>query len=89
MLESPMVHTEERQFSLTLHLCAEFDPSYDGEQDGYAWHARFERDVMPQLVRAVFDVLRTQPGYEVIAAPRGRPSGDALDIAVRVVPRDG
>ena len=45
-----------------------------------------DRRVRPALVAAVFDVLRAQPGANVVAAPRGRHPGDALDLDVELRP---
>ncbi len=83
-----MTHREERQLTVTLHLSAEFADDYEGDDDGFAWHARFEQQVKPALLRSLFDVLRAQPGYDVVSAPRGRPADEAVDLAVTVRPRD-
>ncbi|HEV8247353.1 MAG TPA: hypothetical protein VGP93_16355 [Polyangiaceae bacterium] len=77
------MHREERQFSVQLNLFAEFVPDYEGEEDGFAWFERFERELKPRIVSAIFDVLRQAPGWEAIAAPRGRDPELGLDIAVR------
>lgn len=77
------MHREERSFTIELSLVAEFDDEYQGEDDGYAWVERFERDVRPRLVRAVFDAVREAPGWTAVAAPRGRDPGRAVEIEVR------
>ncbi|HEX3775356.1 MAG TPA: hypothetical protein VHV51_12885 [Polyangiaceae bacterium] len=80
-----MTHREERSFSITLHLSAEFADDYDGDDDGFGWHERFQRSVKPELVTALFDVLRAQPRFQALAAPRGRDSDSALDIDLRFI----
>ncbi|MCB9584193.1 MAG: hypothetical protein H6718_02290 [Polyangiaceae bacterium] len=77
-----MKHREEREFAIHLHLTAEFPEDYEGEQDGFAWHKRFQERVRPALLRAVVDVLRAESGAEVVAAPRGRNPEDAVEFNV-------
>jgi hypothetical protein len=75
-------HREEKTFSITLHLSAEFSADYTGDDDGFAWHERFQRSVRPQLVAAVYDALRADPKFHAVAAPRGRDPEVALDLDV-------
>ena len=69
-----MEHREERDFTISIHLSAVFAEDYEGDDDGFVWHQRFQESVRPALVAAVFDVLRAQPGANVVAAPRWPPS---------------
>lgn len=78
-----MSHREEQSFSIELHLVAEFDDDYEGDEDGYAWLARFDQELKPRVVSAVFDALRASPEWSALAAPRGRDPGRALEIEVR------
>ena len=80
-----MSHREERTFTVTLHLSAEFADDYAGDDDGFAWHERFQQAVRPALVTAVFDALRAQPKFRSVAAPRGRDPESALDLDVSFV----
>jgi hypothetical protein len=82
-----MTHREEREFSIHLHLFAEFAPDYEGDDDGFAWHERFEREVKPRLLSAVFDALQKSAGLQVVAAPRGRDPELSLELDVRVAPQ--
>ena len=75
-----MTHQERKTFTITLHLSAEFADDYAGDDDGFVWHERFQRTVRPALVNAVFDVLRAQPAFSAVAAPRGRDPESALDL---------
>jgi hypothetical protein len=74
------MHREEREFSIVLHVAAEFDDDYTGDQDGFVWHEQFEHGLKPRLVAAVFDALRAQPGWRAVAAPRGRDPERAIEI---------
>ncbi|HKO49991.1 MAG TPA: hypothetical protein VJV79_19810 [Polyangiaceae bacterium] len=77
-----MTHREQKTFTITLNLSAEFADDYTGDDDGFAWHEHFQRAVRPQLVAAVYDVLRQQPHFRAVSAPRGRDPESALDLDV-------
>lgn len=81
-----MDHREERELSILIHLSAAFPADYEGDEDGYAWHERFEREVRPELVRAVFAALRAHPRFAAVPAPRGRDLESTLEIDVRFQP---
>lgn len=74
------MHREEREFSIVLHVAAEFEDDYAGDEDGFAWHEAFERGLKPRLLAAVFDALRSQPGWRAVSAPRGRDPERAIEI---------
>ena len=80
-----MSHREERTFTITLHLSADFADDYTGDDDGFAWHERFQQAVRPALITAVFDALRAQPKFRAVSAPRGRDPESALDLDVSFV----
>ena len=48
-----MIHREEKTFTVTLHLSADFSDDYVGDDDGFAWHERFQSTVRPALVGAI------------------------------------
>ena len=77
-----MSHREEKTFTITLHLSAEFADDYEGDEDGFAWHERFQHSVRPLLVAALHDALRGQPRFRAVPAPRGRDPESALDLEV-------
>jgi hypothetical protein len=77
------MHREEQSFSIELHLVAEFPEAYEGDEDGYAWIERFERELRPELVRALFAAVSQSPGWTAVAAPRGRDPARALEIELR------
>lgn len=76
------MHSEEREFSIVVHLRGEFGEDYAGDDDGFAWYERFEAGIKPRLVNAVFDALRSDPSFRVAAAPRGRDPDRALELEV-------
>ena len=80
------MHREEREFSVIFHVSSEFADDYAGDDDGFVWHERFERNLKPRLVAAIFDVLRSDPEWDSVAAPRGRDPERALEIAIRAKP---
>jgi hypothetical protein len=78
-----MPHREERSFSIELNLVAEFDDSYQGEEDGFAWFERFESGLKPELIRAVTEALRRDPRFQLLAAPRGKDPERTLELELR------
>lgn len=77
-----MKHQEQKTFTITLHLSAEFADDYTGDDDGFAWHERFQRFVRPAIVTAVYGALRADPKFRAVAAPRGQDPESALDLDV-------
>ena len=77
-----MTHREEKTFTITLHLSADFADDYTGDDDGFAWHERFQQTVRPAVVTAVYDALRAHSKFRAVAAPRGRDPESALDLEV-------
>ncbi len=82
-----MTHHEQKTFTITLNLSADFADDYNGDEDGFAWHERFLNAVRPALVSAVFESLRTQPRFRAVSAPRGRDPESALDLDVSFEPK--
>nr|PZN25792.1 MAG: hypothetical protein DIU78_09465 [Pseudomonadota bacterium] len=76
------MHREERDFSIVLHVAAEFGDDYDGDEDGFAWFESFERELKPRLVAADFAVFPSVPPFAPWPAQRGRDPERALEIAV-------
>jgi hypothetical protein len=83
------VHREEGRFVVRIELSAEFDESYEGDDDGNAWLERWRARVQPRLARAVFEQLRAEPGFVAIPVSRGKHPDDELEIAVRFDPARG
>lgn len=77
-----MTHREERTFTISLHLSAEFAEDYAGDDDGFVWHERFQQTLRPALVAALHEALRRDPRFRAVTAPRGRDPETALDLDV-------
>ena len=84
-----MPYREERSYRVEIVLSAEFGEDYEGEEDGYAWHERFERVVRPRVVRAVLEALASDPGWRVVPATRGVSASDALEVRVERITATG
>ena len=80
------VHREEGRFVVRIELSAEFDESYDGDEDGNAWLERWRARVLPRLARAIFEQLRAEPGFDAVPTSRGKSPDEELEIAVRFKP---
>ena len=78
-----MPHREERSFSIELSLIAEFDDTYEGDEDGFAWFERFESQLKPALTRAVIDALKQDGRFNLRAAPRGKDPERTLELELR------
>lgn len=81
------VHREEGELTIRLELSAEFDESYEGDDDGYAWLERFRGEVQPKVVRAVFEALRGHRAFDAIPVSRGRAPDENVDVEVRFRPK--
>lgn len=73
-------HREERTYTITLRMSAEFAEDYEGDEDGFAWHERFDREARPKLVRAVIQELIRAGGWKVTPVSRGQSDADALEL---------
>jgi hypothetical protein len=80
------VHREEGSFSVRVELSAEFGEEYEGDDDGNAWLERWRATVQPRLTRAIFEQLRSEPGFSAIPVSRGKSPDDALEIDVQFAP---
>lgn len=77
------MHREERSYSIDIHLVAEFDESYEGDEDGFAWAGRFEDVLKPRLLAAVREALRSDSRFSLLVAPRGKDPERALELELR------
>jgi hypothetical protein len=83
------VHLEEGSFTVRIELSAEFGEAYEGDEDGNAWLLRWRERVQPRLARAIFEQLRSEPGFTAVPASRGKNPEEELEIAVRFHPANG
>jgi hypothetical protein len=79
------VHREEGQFDIRIELSAEFEESYAGDADGYAWLEAWRARVRPRVARAIMTELRAEPGFSAVPTSRGKSPDDELVITVRLV----
>ena len=77
------MHREERSYSVEVNLVAEFDDTYEGDEDGFAWFDRFESGLKQRLTAAVTEVLRTDPRFTLMVAPRGKDPDRTLELELR------
>jgi hypothetical protein len=80
------VHREEGSFSVRVELSAEFGDEYEGDDDGNVWLERWRATVQPRLTRAIFEQLRSEPGFSAIPVSRGKSPDEALEIDVQFAP---
>ena len=83
-------YREERTYAVQLHLSATFPDDYEGDDDGYEWHAHFDRVVRPKIARAVIDTLLADGGWKITSATCGESESDHLELLVeRMLDRIG
>ncbi len=82
-------HREEGRFVVRIELSAEFDPAYEGDDDGYAWLRRWHESIRPRLARVILDALRADPEFDAIPASRGINPDDGLEVTVGFKPTKG
>jgi len=79
-----MPYREELTWTIRIEAGADFDESYDGELDGYAWRDQIFRDVQRRAITAVLRELASTPGCRVRTGNRGLPSTDEVLIHLEV-----
>jgi hypothetical protein len=82
-----VAYREERELVIRLHLSADFDASYEGDEDGYEWYRAFDQSVRPELVRELVRVLTSDGRYLVTPINRGLPANEELELKVEHLPR--
>ena len=81
------MHREERSYSIDVNLVAEFDDSYEGDEDGFAWFERFESGLKSRLTAAVTEALKSDPRFTLLVAPRGKDPDRTLELELRFTAR--
>jgi len=77
------VHREDGKFQVRIELVAEFDETYEGDDDGYVWLERWRAETRPRVLKAIFDALRADPSFEAIPVSRGAAPDEEAEIRVR------
>src|SRR5574341_646511 len=60
-----MIHREEATWTIRIEAAAEFDETYDGDLDGYAWRNDAFREIQQRATQAVLRALAATPGWRV------------------------
>ena len=81
------MHREEQSYAIEVSLVAEFDDSYEGDEDGFAWLERFESSLKPRLTAAVTDALGSDPRFSLRVAPRGKDPDRVLSLELKLKAR--
>jgi hypothetical protein len=79
-----MIHREEVTWTIRIEASAEFDESYDGDLDGYAWRDQQFREVQQRATSAVLRALSGLGGWRVRTGNRGLPASDEVLIHVEL-----
>jgi hypothetical protein len=67
-----------------VEASAEFDESYDGDLDGFAWREQQFRELQQQATAAVLRALAGNKGWRVRTGNRGLAATDELLIHVEL-----
>lgn len=73
---------EEKTFIFRFSLKAEFPEAYEGDQDGYQWLKEWETAMKPELLKAIFTLLRRHPDWKAHVQNRGVSPDDEIEIAL-------
>ena len=84
--DAVMDYKEEREFVIRLRLSATFAEDYQGEDDGFAWHERFDKRVRPELVRELARILTDKGHFKITPVNRGIDAHEELEMLVEHVP---
>lgn len=76
------MHREEATWTIRIEAAAEFDDSYDGELDGFAWRDAQFRELQNRAIAAVLRALGATPGWRVRTGNRGIPGTDEVLVHV-------
>ena len=74
------MHREETTWTIRIEAAAEFDESYVGELDGFAWRDRQLRELQNRALTAVLRELAGTPGWRVRTGNQGLPATDEVVI---------
>lgn len=78
------MHREEATWTIRIEAAAEFDDSYDGDLDGFAWREQQFRELQNRATAAVLRALAATPGWRVRTGNRGLPATDEVLVHVEL-----
>jgi hypothetical protein len=73
---------EEKTFTFRFSLEASFPDEYDGDEDNHVWVQDWEKRIKPELLKAIFEVLRRHPAWTAHVRNRGVSPLDEIEIAM-------
>jgi hypothetical protein len=76
------MYQEEQTFALKFSLEASFPDEYEGDADNKAWVREWEAQMKPQIIKLVFESLRTHPGWTSRIRNRGISPTDEIEIVL-------
>lgn len=76
------MYQEEQTFTLRFTLEASFPDDYEGEDDNRAWTREWEVLIKPEVLKAVFEALRRQPGWTSHVRNRGASPRDEIEVVL-------
>jgi hypothetical protein len=82
-MAEPPRYREEGSLVIRIDLAADFDESYEGDDDGLAWLTAFREQVQPRIIRAIFDAVRGDSRFDALPVSRGAAPDENVDIEVR------
>ena len=73
---------EEKTFQLKFNLEATFPEEYEGQDDEYAWLHDWETRIKPDVLKIVFEALRSYPSWNIHVRNRGKSPIEEIEIAM-------
>lgn len=73
---------EEKSFVLRFSLEAQFPEEYEGAEDEYVWLKRWEGQIKPEILKAVFTLLRRHPDLKAHVRNRGLSAEEEVEIVI-------
>lgn len=80
-MKGPM-YREEKSFTLQFSLEAIFPDDYEGDDDHQAWTSEWETRMKPDIIKVVFESLRSHPGWSAHIRNRGKSAQDEIEVAL-------
>lgn len=76
------MYHEEKTFTVSFSLEAQFPDDYEGDDDEQAWLHDWDARVMPDVVKSIFTTLRKYPSWSAHVRNRGIAQTEAIEVAL-------
>ncbi len=76
------MYQEEKTFTLRFTLEASFPDDYEGEEDTQTWVREWEARIKPDLLKALFELLRQHRSWQTHVRNRGKSPDDEIEIVL-------